>query len=83
MKPLFLVLSTFLSLAAAPAMAQITITPPPEVSALMAACTPTDAQPEAILAGLRERGWVAPETDRHRAALGDHRRALLVCRNSG
>ncbi|PWE27636.1 hypothetical protein C4N9_16510 [Pararhodobacter marinus] len=69
MNPLSLALSILLYGASTPALAQITITPPPEVSALMAACTPTEAQPDAIVAGLRGRGWSEPDTAGRRPAL--------------
>jgi len=62
-------LSIFLCGTFTPALAQITLTPPPEVSALMAACTPTDAQADAVISGLRERGWSEPEASDQRAAL--------------
>lgn len=62
-------LSIFLCAAASPTIAQIAITAPPEVSALMAACTPTDAAGEDVVAGLRSRGWAEPDPSSQRAAL--------------
>jgi hypothetical protein len=44
---------------------EITVTPAPEVSALMAACTPIDAQGPAIRDHMMERGWMpVPVEDR-------------------
>ncbi|SNS74544.1 hypothetical protein [Antarctobacter heliothermus] len=48
---------------------QITVTAAPEVSALMAACTPTTAQGAAIRDGLVARGWAEVPEDKRRAAL--------------
>ncbi|MCW1932676.1 hypothetical protein [Pararhodobacter zhoushanensis] len=69
MKTHTLLLAAALSLGALPAVAQITVTAAPEVSALMADCTPTTAQGAEIVAGLRARGWVDPDTAERRATL--------------
>ncbi|MCW1935028.1 hypothetical protein [Pararhodobacter zhoushanensis] len=69
MKPQTIFLSVTLCVASVPALAQVTVAAAPEVSALMADCTPTDARGAAIVAGLRARGWVEPEAAERREAL--------------
>jgi hypothetical protein len=69
MKTCTLFFAAALCLGPLPAFAQVTVTAAPEVSALMADCTPTTAQGAAIIAGLRARGWGEPEVTERRAAL--------------
>lgn len=69
MKTSTLLRAAALCLGAMPAFAQITVTAAPEVSALMADCTPTTAQGAGIVAGLRARGWAEPEASERRMAL--------------
>lgn len=69
MKTYTLLLTAALCLGPIPALAQVTVTAAPEVSALMVDCTPTTAQGASIVASLRVRGWAEPEASQRRAAL--------------
>lgn len=63
---------------APPLMAQqITVTPAPEVSALMAVCTPVDAQGPTIRDHMIERGWTPVPADDQSAVIPAFSAALF------
>ncbi|GJL97165.1 MAG: hypothetical protein DHS20C06_09820 [Hyphobacterium sp.] len=80
-----IVRSTLLSVAAfagisttAPVAAQeITVTPPAEVAALMAACTPIDSQGPTIAEYMIERGWVPVASEDQSASIPAFSAALF------
>lgn len=85
MTPFRMLLAAALALGGGPALAQITVTEAPEVSALMAACTPIAARGPDIVADLQTRGWAAPDPEGRASALtalaGAHLWSLLPGRS--
>ena len=64
MPPFRFILPFVVTIAMTPGFAQtVTFTPAPEVSALMAACTPTDASGPAVRDDMLTRGWSVPADD--------------------